>query len=204
MTLALASNNPHKAVELGRIFRDHEIVTAPDLGLAFSHEETGRTYLENALGKARHAAVHTQLPCFADDSGLEVDALDGAPGLYSARFDGAHGTPESRNAKLLRLLSGVPWSRRTARFRAVVAFVRPRPGGRLEEETFSGVLEGVIATEPGGEGGFGYDPVFWVPSLGCTVACLDARSKDRVSHRGQAMRQLARHLAGLVGGAGGR
>lgn len=156
--------------------------------------ETGRTYLENARIKARGAARATRLPCFADDSGLEVDALDGAPGVRSARFDGESGTVESRNRKLLSLLDGVPDERRTARFRTVVVLVEPDPDGGLIERSFEGVLEGRIAAEPSGEAGFGYDPVFIVPWLGLTVASLPPARKDEVSHRGQAMRAMGEYL----------
>jgi XTP/dITP diphosphohydrolase len=162
-------------------------------------EETGGSYLLNARIKALGAVRRTGLASFADDSGLEVDALDGAPGLRSARFDGAGGTPRSRNEKLLRLLDGVPAERRTARFRAVVVLLEPDDTGGHRESVFTGVLEGRIAERPSGEGGFGYDPVFEVPALGRTVASLPPERKDELSHRGQALRAMAAYLARRVG-----
>src|SRR5690606_29296348 len=133
---------------------------APDV------EETGATMAENALLKARAAAGHTGLWAMADDSGLEVDALDGRPGVYSARFAGPGATDADNNAKLLRLLEGVPDPRRTARFRCAIALVSPDGDEYVDE----GVCEGVVAREPRGEGGFGYDPLFIVPEYGRTFA----------------------------------
>lgn len=202
-----ATLNPGKLEEMRRLLADLPLrVLGLDSLTGYQPpEETASSYLGNAFIKARHAALHSGLVCFADDSGLEVDALDGAPGLYSARFDGPSGTPESRNAKLLTLLESVPREKRTARFRAEVALVRPSgtAGCTFHEESFSGVLEGRVATEPTGSAGFGYDPVFWIPSENCTVACLSPLLKDRLSHRGQAMRKLARRLSQLLQPADG-
>lgn len=155
--------------------------------------ETGATFLDNALLKARHAARLTGWPALADDSGLEVDALGGAPGVHSARYAGEGATDAENNRRLLAELAGVPTARRTARFRCVLAFVRdvddPDP------LTAVGVWEGLILDAPRGSGGFGYDPLFWVPALGRTSAELEADEKNRHSHRGQALSRLAAVLS---------
>jgi XTP/dITP diphosphohydrolase len=203
-TLVAATLNPGKLAEMRRLLASVPVELVGLEGFAgyVAPDESGCTYLENARIKALHAARATGLGCFADDSGLEVDALGGAPGIRSARFDGDRGTPASRNAKLLALLGDVPEELRTARFRAVVVLVEPGPGFR--EHVFSGVLEGRIAAEPSGEGGFGYDPIFVVPSLGVTVASLPPELKDALSHRGQAVRAMAEHLTGRSAARAGR
>jgi XTP/dITP diphosphohydrolase len=196
--LVAATHNPGKLAEMRRLLAPLPLEV---IGLAQGRPpppETGETYLENALIKARAAAAATGLACFADDSGLEVDALDGAPGVRSARFDGDAGTPESRNRHLLDLLEGVAPERRTARFRAVVALVLPAGSRGPSEHVFEGVFEGLIAPEASGEGGFGYDPVFLVPAFGVTVACLPARRKDELSHRGRALRAMAGYIRGRL------
>lgn len=154
--------------------------------------ETGATYRDNALLKARAAARLTGLPALADDSGLEVDALGGAPGLFSARYGGPGLDDAGRCARLLAALRGVPEGRRTARFRCVIALVDPRGG----EHVVEGVAEGRIAEAPRGGGGFGYDPVFYYPPLGRTFAELTDTEKAEVSHRGRAARALRQLLAG--------
>ena len=169
-----------------------EILLPDDLGLSSEVEETGTTYRENALIKAHALADASGLPTLADDSGLEVDALDGAPGVRSARY--RLGSDEVRYRALLRALDGVPAPERTARFRCVAALVLPGDQEFLTE----GVCEGVIATDPSGKEGFGYDPVFYIPERACTLAALSAEDKNRISHRAraaQAMRPvLAREL----------
>jgi XTP/dITP diphosphohydrolase len=155
-------------------------------------EETGATYRDNAILKARAAARLTGSPAVADDSGLEVDALGGAPGLLSARYGGPGLDDAGRCARLLAELRDVPEARRTARFRCVLALVEP--GGR--EQVVEGVAEGRIAEAPRGRGGFGYDPVFYYPPLGRTFAELTDAEKAEVSHRGRAARALRRLLAG--------
>jgi XTP/dITP diphosphohydrolase len=153
-------------------------------------EETGASYLENAVLKARYYSQATGLPALADDSGLEVDALDGQPGLYSARFAG-HDTPHSfKIQKVLELLGDRPDAERTARFRCVAALVEP--GGQpLAAE---GVVEGTIARAPAGEGGFGYDPIFWMADHGKTMAELPETTKNRLSHRAKALLGLMQEL----------
>ena len=155
-------------------------------------EETGKTYAENALVKARATAAITGELSLGDDSGLEVDALSGEPGLYTARFGGPGLDDRGRWALLLEKLRGVEPSRRTARFRCVIALAGPgRP-----EQVVEGVAEGVIATAPSGSSGFGYDPVFFYPPLGRTFAELSDEEKARVSHRGRALAALRRLLIG--------
>jgi len=194
--IVAATHNPGKLREMRRILAPLpvEVVGLDGWPDAPVPEEDGGSYLENARIKARAALEVTGLTCFADDSGLEVDALGGAPGISSARFDGRSGTPASRNRKLLALLEGAPMERRTARFRAVVVLLEPDGAGDHEEHVFEGVLEGLIALEPEGEGGFGYDPVFLVPGEGCTVASLPGARKDRLSHRGRALAAMIAHL----------
>lgn len=155
-------------------------------------EETAPTFVENALLKARHAARVSGLPAIADDSGLEVDALQGAPGVYSARYAGEPSDDAANNAKLLQALKGVPAVQRTARFVSALALLRhaddPTPVLAL------GTWPGLILDAPRGANGFGYDPLFWVPSLGKTSAELAPALKNRVSHRGRAMRALVKQL----------
>ena len=189
-----ASGNAGKFSELEALLAPTGIVlvSRSEFGLE-SPEETGRSFLENALLKARHAAAATGLPAIADDSGLAVDALDGAPGVRSARFAGGGGGGARANiAKLLELMKDVADSRRGARFCCVVvALTRwddPMP------LVGSGQWHGCITREPCGESGFGYDPVFFDPRLGATAAELPAEVKNRVSHRGQALAQIEQAL----------
>lgn len=157
-------------------------------------EETAPSFIENALLKARHAARVSGLPALADDSGLEVDALEGAPGVYSARYAGEPSDDAANNARLLQALTGVPAAQRTARFVSALALLRhaddPTPVIAL------GTWPGLILEAPRGANGFGYDPLFLVPSLGKTSAELAAATKNRISHRGQAMRALLKQLRG--------
>ena len=155
-------------------------------------EETGLTFVENAILKARNAAQHTGLPAIADDSGLEVDALNGAPGIYSARYAGEGASDEQNLTKLINTLAGVPEAERTARFQCLMVYMEheldPTP------IICQGSWEGRITEAPQGESGFGYDPVFFVPTHGCTAAELSAEEKNRLSHRGQALQQLLHAL----------
>lgn len=169
-----------------------EIRVLADLPGARLPEETGVTYADNALVKARTAAELTGSPALGDDSGLEVDALDGAPGLYTARFGGPGLDDRGRWQLLLERLRGVPPERRTARFRCVIALAGPALGEKIVE----GVAEGMIAESPRGSRGFGYDPVFFYPPLGRTFAELSDDEKARVSHRGLALAAARRLLGG--------
>ena len=189
----LASGNKGKLAEFQALLEPSGIVLVSrgEFGLS-SPEETGQSFVENALLKARHAAAGTGLAAIADDSGLVVDALEGEPGVRSARFGG--GGASENIAKLLRLLEGVPEPRRSARFCCVVvALTRwddPMP------LIGAGEWHGSIVQEPRGESGFGYDPVFFDPRLGATAAELSAEVKNRTSHRGRALAQIERALRG--------
>ncbi len=192
--VVLASRNRHKVRELGRMLEDVgiELVGLDEVAPAAPElVEEGETFAENAVSKAHQAAELTGMPALADDSGLEVDALGGAPGVYSARFAGTHGDTEANNDLLLEKLEGLPDAERTARFRCVIALVDPAAG---LERTFEGTCEGRIAHERRGQGGFGYDPLFYLPDRGQTVAQLPPAEKDRISHRGNAVRRLREFL----------
>ena len=187
--LVLASGNAGKLSELSAILDDLGYHLQPQSDFNVSEvAETGTTFVENAIIKARHAASMTRLPALADDSGIEVDALDGAPGVYSARFSGPTATDADNNALLVEKLHTVPAAERSARYRAVIVLMRHAadPSPLISE----GSWEGVIQLEPAGSGGFGYDPYFFLPQLGCTSAELSAAEKNRISHRGQALAEL--------------
>ena len=192
--LVLATLNPAKGRELLALLGavPFEIRLLADVPGARLPEETGATYADNALAKARTAAELTGALALGDDSGLEVDALDGAPGLYTARFGGPGLDDQGRRELLLERLRGVPPARRTARFRCVIALASPARAEKVVE----GVAEGVIAEAPRGSGGFGYDPVFFYPPLGRTFAELSDEEKARVSHRGLALAAARRLLTG--------
>jgi len=192
--LVLASGNPGKLRELSRILDDlgYELHAQSEFGVP-EVAETGTTFVENAIIKARHAAAHTGLPALADDSGIEVDALNGAPGVYSARFSGPDADDDANNALLVEKLRAVPAAQRSARYRAVIVLMRHAadPAPLICE----GSWEGMIQLEPAGDGGFGYDPYFYLPELGCTSAQLSSDEKNRQSHRGQALAELKRRLS---------
>ncbi|HEY0333912.1 MAG TPA: RdgB/HAM1 family non-canonical purine NTP pyrophosphatase [Stenotrophomonas sp.] len=191
--LVLASGNPGKLEELRAMLADLplEIVAQGELGVE-DVPETGLTFVENALIKARHASAITGLPALADDSGLIVDALDGAPGLYSARYAGSPTHAAANNAKLLDAMRDVPQGQRSARFYAVIVLLRhPEDPQPLIAE---GTWEGEITLEPRGDGGFGYNPVFFDRDLGMTAAQMDARTKNRLSHRAHALEVLRERL----------
>jgi XTP/dITP diphosphohydrolase len=187
--IVLASNNPGKAREFGQLLADLDIQVIPQSDFNVEEaEETGLTFVENAILKARNAARHTGLAAIADDSGLEVDALRGAPGIYSARFAGAAASDQDNLHKLLADLASLNNAPRTARFQCLMVYLR-----HADDPTpliCQGTWEGEITTEPRGENGFGYDPVFFVPGEGCTAAELAAERKNSLSHRGQALRCL--------------
>jgi XTP/dITP diphosphohydrolase len=184
MRLLIATHNQGKKREYEALFHDPrlELVTLTEIGVQARIEETGATYAENALLKARGYAAVAGLLTLADDSGLEVDALNGAPGVYSARYAGEDASDEDRYRLLLRNLDGVPDERRSARFRCAIALAWPTGHAEVVE----GVCEGVIAHEPRGERGFGYDPVFYVVELRQTMAQLPEEQKNQVSHRARA------------------
>ena len=190
MRVVAATANPGKLAELNAMLASHDwdIVAQSEFGVA-DVIETGLTFVENALLKARHACAHTGLAAIADDSGLEVDALDGAPGIRSARYAADVGANAADNLrKLLKNLATLQPAQRTARFRCVLVFMRnatdPCPLISV------GTWEGRIAEVPAGDNGFGYDPVFFVDDLGKTAAQLQPSVKNRLSHRGKALRQL--------------
>jgi len=191
--VVLATGNRGKLRELQALLgAAYELVPQSDLGVV-EIEETGVTFTENALLKARHAAATTGLPAIADDSGLEVDALDGAPGVRSARYAGVAATDADNNTKLLRALDGLPAAARTARFRSVIVYVASADDSN--PSIAEGVWAGRILDAPRGAGGFGYDPLFFDAAAGGTGAELAPAAKNRISHRGQAARRLVALLA---------
>ena len=191
--IVLASNNAGKVREIGQLLADQEIEVLPQSEFDIPEaEETDLTFVENAILKARHAAHLAGLPAIADDSGIEVDALNGAPGIYSARFAGKGASDSDNLRKLLEELKDVPEQNRTARFQCLMVYMRhekdPTP------IICQGTWEGCILFEPRGSGGFGYDPVFYVPTHDCASAELAPDEKNRLSHRGQAIRKLVTAL----------
>ncbi|OQX32131.1 MAG: non-canonical purine NTP pyrophosphatase, RdgB/HAM1 family [Candidatus Sedimenticola endophacoides] len=191
--IVLASNNEGKVREINQLLADEVIEVVPQRAFDIPEaEETGLSFVENAILKARNAARLSGLPAIADDSGIEVDALKGAPGIYSARFAGPGSSDRENNQKLLQALDGVPESGRGARFQCVMVYMR-----HADDPTpliCQGTWEGRILEAPQGENGFGYDPLFLVPEQGCTSAELQAEQKNRLSHRGQALRRLIEAL----------
>lgn len=194
-TLVLASANPGKLRELLDMLRPRGWSARPQSDWQIdAPAEDGATFIENALIKARHAARRSGLPTLGEDSGLLVDALGGAPGIFSARFAGRPGDDAANNARLLAELAGVPPERRTAHYYCAMALMRdatdPAPLVAF------GSWRGTLLETPRGGGGFGYDPLFWVPAENCTAAELPAGIKNRISHRAQALAMLADQLAG--------
>ncbi|PLW83509.1 non-canonical purine NTP pyrophosphatase, RdgB/HAM1 family [Kineobactrum sediminis] len=192
-TVVLASGNQGKLAELARILEPLAMTLRVQSEFGVDDvDETGLTFVENAILKARAAAEHTSLPAIADDSGLEVDYLRGAPGIHSARYSGQGDA--ANNAKLLAALAGVPEAQRSARYQCVLVYMRhaldPTP------LICQGSWEGRILEAPSGSGGFGYDPVFYVPASHCSAAELDSVTKNRVSHRALACAKLAQALRG--------
>ena len=185
--ILVGSRNAGKIVEIQAVLSElpFEIVGLPVLDVPDA-EETGTTFRENAIIKAQYYSRHTGEYCLADDSGLEVDALDGAPGVYSARYAGENATDADNNRKLLAALEAVPAKKRTARFRSVLALAGPDGSLLLCE----GVCEGVMITEARGRGGFGYDPLFFMPEHRKTLSEMTLEEKNNVSHRGNALRSF--------------
>ena len=198
LKIVLATGNAGKLREFQQMLgsADVEFLTQRSLGVTDA-DETGLSFVENAILKARHASAITGLPAMADDSGLEVDALHGQPGIYSARYAGVGASDQQNNAKLLEALRDVPEALRTARFQCRIAFMRhaqdPMPF------VCHGTWEGRILFAPEGSNGFGYDPLFHVPTHGCASALLEPTLKNSLSHRGQALRQLLQHWDAIRG-----
>jgi XTP/dITP diphosphohydrolase len=186
--LILATNNKDKIFEISKILEgmDIKILSAGDFDDFPDVEETGKTLVDNAIFKAGAVYKKYGLPCVADDTGLEVDFLVGAPGVISARFAGEGCSYDDNNAKLLRLLQGVPSEKRRAKFKTVIAFADF--DGKIH--TVEGILEGIIAEDRKGKYGFGYDPVFMVPERGVRLAELAPEEKNRISHRGRALEKI--------------
>jgi XTP/dITP diphosphohydrolase len=194
-SIVLASNNAGKVREFNELLAAERIHVIPQGQLGVPEaDETGLTFVENAILKARNAASHSGLAAIADDSGLEVDALAGAPGIYSARFAGPGASDAENLEKLLADMRGVPEDLRSARFQCLMVYLR-----HAQDPTpviCQGTWEGRILLEPRGRNGFGYDPVFLVPGEGCSSAELSSSTKNRLSHRGRALKMLVEHLRG--------
>ena len=196
--IVLASNNKGKVREFGEMLSTINMEVMPQATFNIEDaDETGLTFVENAIIKARHASTIASLPAIADDSGLEVDFLKGAPGIYSARYSdmenaGKDATDEKNLLKLLDALKDVPEGKRTARFQCVLVYMR-----HAEDPTpiiCQGTWEGIITTEKHGDNGFGYDPIFYVPTHNCSSAELSSEEKNKLSHRGQALKMLLNAL----------
>lgn len=194
----VATKNLGKAKDFEALFRPfgYEVLTLLDIDEEIDVEETGSTFEENAILKAETVAKLLNTAVIADDSGLEIDALNGEPGVYSARYAGGEKSDSANIDKVLEKMKGVPEEKRHARFRCVLAIAAP---GK-ETKTFSGTCEGYIIEERIGENGFGYDPIFWVPSEGRTLAELQPQEKAAISHRGNAMREMQLSLSKLLSG----
>lgn len=194
--LIFATGNAGKMKEIREILGspDLEILSQKEAGIETHAEENGTTFEENALIKARAVAEQTDALVLADDSGLEIDYLGGEPGVYSARYLGENTPYEIKNQKILDRLEGVPEEKRTARFVCVIAAVLP--DGRTF--TTRGTIEGIIGWESRGEGGFGYDPIFFVPEYHCSTAELSMEQKNEISHRGKALRAMKEELKGVL------
>lgn len=187
--VVLATNNPGKLRELQALLAPLQVELLPkSLFTRDDVAETGSTFVANALIKARHAAAVSGLPAIADDSGIEVDALDGAPGVHSARYAGESASDADNLHKLLQAVGNVPEAQRSARYRCALVYVRN--AADAEPIVCEASWEGRITLQPRGAGGFGYDPIFFLPELGCTAAELGAEHKNRISHRGKALQML--------------
>ena len=196
MKIVLATGNKGKLAEFQHLLESlpFDILPQSDFEVPEAVED-GLSFVENALIKARHASRLTDLPAIADDSGLEVDALNGAPGIYSSRFSGENATDRQNNLRLLSLLQEVPREQRTARFHCLLVYLR-----HAKDPTpliCQGTWEGLIGFTPEGDNGFGYDPLFYIPELGCSSAQLGKEEKNRISHRAKAMALLQERLVSL-------
>lgn len=194
MKVTLASSNKGKLAEFQQLLSGLNFDVVPQSEFQVPDAiENGLSFVENAIIKARHASKLTGLPAIADDSGLEVDILNGAPGIYSSRFSGENATDEKNNQRLLSLLQEAEENERTGRFQCLLVYMR-----HPEDPTpiiCQGTWEGLITLSPEGESGFGYDPLFYIPEFGCTSAQLEKTQKNKVSHRGKAMAQLLEKLS---------
>ncbi|GAA4361062.1 RdgB/HAM1 family non-canonical purine NTP pyrophosphatase [Kangiella marina] len=192
--IVLASGNRKKVAELTQLLAQFQLQVIPQTDLNVEDvPETGTTFVENAIIKARHAAEVTGLPAIADDSGIEVDYLGGQPGIYSARFSGSHGNDQANNDLLLAKLQGVPSEERSARYQCVLVFMK-----HAKDPTpliCQGSWEGQIMTQEVGDGGFGYDPLFWCEQHQCSAAQLKPEQKAAISHRGKALNELMQKLS---------
>ena len=190
--IIIASNNAHKIHEIKAMLKDfpYEVLSLKEAGIAIEIEENGKTFEDNAYIKAKAIADLTGDAALADDSGLEVDALGGKPGVYSARYAGEHGDDKANNNKLLDELNGVPQEKRTARFVCAMVLLTP-DGMRIDAR---GTVEGIIGYEEIGENGFGYDPLFDIPQLQKTFAQLTEEEKNSMSHRGNALKELRKKM----------
>ncbi len=200
--ILFATGNEGKMREIRMIMEDMdvELLSMKEAGISTDIEEDGTTFEENALIKARAVADCTcgEEIVLADDSGLEIDYLNGEPGIYSARYMGEDTSYRIKNAELLRRLQGVPKEERGARFVCAMAAVAPLAGGGRKELVVRGVIEGYIGWEEKGNNGFGYDPIFYVDEYGCSTAELDGEVKNQISHRGNALRLMKERLASLL------
>ena len=193
--IVLATKNKGKIKEMRQLLAPMhiEVLSLADFAPVDDAEENGATFAENAMIKARYYFAHTGIPCLADDSGLEVDALGGRPGVYSARYSGEDATDQTNNAKVLQEMEGVEAEKRTARFRCSMALV-----GDGSELTTDGTCEGILLAEERGSGGFGYDPLFYVPKFERTLAEMSSDEKNGISHRGAAVRKMAERIAEMM------
>jgi len=191
--IVLASGNAGKLKEFSELLSDLDTEIVPQSHFKLTEaEETGLTFVENAIIKARHACLHTGLPAIADDSGIEVDALKGAPGIYSARYSGPGASDQQNLDALLTALKDIPEPQRSARYQCVIVYLR-----HAEDPTpiiCQASWEGKILMAPTGQGGFGYDPIFWVEASNCSAAELTAQEKHAVSHRGKAIREFLKQF----------
>jgi XTP/dITP diphosphohydrolase len=196
-TIVLASGNAGKLREFNDLLSDMGLVVKPQSDFAVPEAiENGLSFIENAILKARNACAHSGCPAIADDSGIEVDALNGAPGIYSARYSGEGASDTQNNSALLAALKNTPDGKRSARYQCVLAFMR-----HAKDPTpiiCQGSWEGEILRQPLGTGGFGYDPIFWVPDRQLSAAQLDKTDKNIISHRGKALKELVQKLSTII------
>jgi len=194
MKLIIASNNKHKIKEIKQILSPWftDVLSLNEAGVDLDVEEDGTTFEENADKKAREVFAHLGKSCavLSDDSGIEIDALNGAPGVYSARYCGVHGNDPANNALVLKNMENVPDDERTGRYVCAIALYRPDH----DPIVLRGTCEGVIARDEKGENGFGYDPLFYLPERGCTMAQISDEEKNAISHRGNALELLRQKL----------